>query len=221
VTVTDIILRYRHAFASGLLVTMALAAIAWGVGLTLGTLFGASASRYRRWIGYPLRAMSFTLAAIPPIVLLYWAHYPLQSAIDVVINPFLTAASILSLVNVVVVAEIIRSALDGFRVEYKMAAQVNGMTRWETFRFVEFPLVARQVLPSILAAQVLILQSTLFASLISVEELFRVAQRINSAIYQPIQIYTALAGFFLVVCMPVYLLAYVLRRRFLRDISEK
>lgn len=220
-TIVDIILRYRQAFAGGLLVTLALASIAWGLGLTVGTLLGALASRYRRWVGYPLRALSFVLAAIPPIVLLYWAHYPLQAAIDVVINPFFTAATILSLLNVAIVAETIRSALDGFRAEYRMAAQVAGMTRWEIFRFVEFPLVARQVLPSILAAQVLILQSTLFASLISVEELFRVAQRINSAIYQPIQIYTALAGFFLVVCMPVYLLAYILRRRFLRDISEK
>ena len=220
-TVIDIILRYRQAFIGGLVVTLTLAAIAWGVGLTIGTVVGVSASRYRYWVGYSLRAVSFTLAAIPPIVLLYWAHYPLQAAIDVVVNPFLTAAAILSLVNAVVVAEIIRSALDDFRMEYRMAAQVSGMTRWETFRFVEFPLVARQVLPSILAAQVLILQSTLFASLISVEELFRVAQRINSVIYQPIQIYTALAGFFLVVCGPVYLLAYILRRRFLRNVSEK
>jgi len=102
-----------------------------------------------------------------------------------------------------------------------MAAHVTGMTRWETFRFIELPLVSRQVLPSILAAQVLILQSTLFASLISVEELFRVAQRINSQVYRPIQIYTALAGFFLIVCLPLYLLAYILRRRFLRDIAAE
>lgn len=210
-TITNILIRYKTAFAGGLLVTLELAAIAWLTGLIVGTALGILASRYRRQVGYPLRGLSFTLAAIPPIVILYWAHYPLQTALDVIINPFITAAGTLSLINVVMVAEIVRTALDGFRNEYKIAAQVSGMTRMETLRYVELPLIARQVMPSILASQVLILQSTLFASLISVEELFRVAQRINSTIYRPIQIYTALAGFFLLSCLPIYVLAYALR----------
>lgn len=220
-TITDIILRYREAFISGLFVTLSIATIAWVFGLTVGTLFGVFASRYKLWVGYPLRAASFTLAAIPPIVLLYWAHYPLQVALDIVIDPFVTASSVFCISNIVVVAEIIRSALDNFHKEYRIAAQVCGMNRWETFKFVEFPLITRQVLPGILASQVLILQSTLFASLISVEELFRVAQRINSSIYMPIQIYSALALFFLVICMPIYILAFILRQRFLREIYER
>jgi len=220
VSVMDIILRYREAFSAGLLVTVKLASIAWAVGLLCGILTGILASRYKLWCGYPLRATSFTLAAVPPIVVLYWAHYPLQAALEIVISPFITASAVLSLINVVVVAEITRTALDGFRTEYSVAAQVSGMTRLETLRFIELPLIGRQVAPSILASQVLILQSTLFASLISVEELFRVAQRVNSVVYKPIEIYSAIAVFFLIVCLPMYLLAYLLRRRFVRSLSE-
>jgi ABC-type amino acid transport system permease subunit len=220
-TVIDILLRYRQAFMGGLRNTMALAGIAWFLGLTVGIPLGALARRYVRWVGYPLHAVSFAIAAIPPIVLLYWAHFPLQTAFKIVIDPFVTASTILSFLNVVVVAQIVRSALDNFRDEYRLAAQVSGMTRREIFRFVELPLIAREVLPSILASQVLILQSTIFASLISVPELFRVAQLIDSKIYQPIQIYSALAVFFLVVCLPVYLIAFLLRQRFLRNLSEK
>ncbi|MGH8565928.1 MAG: ABC transporter permease subunit [Gammaproteobacteria bacterium] len=178
-TIVEIILRYRLAFSEGLLVTLQLASIAWISGLLIGTVIGTLASRYRQSVGYPLRAASFALVAIPPIVLLYWAHYPLQDVMGVVINPFVTASAIFSLINVVLVAEIIRTTLDAFRGEYRVAAKVSGMTRLETLRYVEFPLIARQAIPSVLAAQVLILQSTLFASLISVEELFRVSQRIN------------------------------------------
>lgn len=219
-TTTDILLRYRQAFAEGLYVTLKLALIAWVAGLLLGTVTGTLASRYKRRVGYPLRAVSFVLAAIPPIVLLYWAHYPLQEALGVVVDPFITASLILSLINVVVVSEIVRTTLDSFRSEYRVAAQVSGLTRLETLRYVELPLIARHAIPTVLAAQVLILQSTLFASLISVEELFRVAQRINSTIYKPIEIYSAVAMFFVIVCLPIYFLAYVLRRRFLRNYSE-
>ena len=60
----------------------------------------------------------------------------------------------------------------------------------------------------------------LFASLISVEEIFRVAQRINAQIYRPVEIYTALGLFFLAVCLPVNGLAYWLQKRYTRNISE-
>lgn len=219
-SVVDIILRYRTAFADGLRVTLFLASIAWAIGLLGGAVLGTLATRFPKLVGYPLRVISFALAAIPPIVLLYWAHYPLQATMQVVVDPFITAAATLSVLNTAVVAEITRSALLSFRREYKVAAYVSGMTRGETLRFIELPLIFRQALPALLASQVLVLQSTLFASLISVEELFRVAQRINATIYRPIQIYTALALFFLFVCGPVYLFAYVLRQRLVRDYSE-
>jgi ABC-type amino acid transport system permease subunit len=60
----------------------------------------------------------------------------------------------------------------------------------------------------------------LFASLISVEEIFRVSQRINSLEYKPVEIYTALALFFLSISLPVNALALWLRSRFTRNISE-
>ena len=69
--------------------------------------------------------------------------------------------------------------------------------------------------------QVVMLHATLFASLISVEEIFRVAQRINSSIYRPVEIYTALACFFLLVCLPINLLAVHLKNTYTRDMSER
>jgi ABC-type amino acid transport system permease subunit len=61
------------------------------------------------------------------------------------------------------------------------------------------------------------LHTTLFASLISVEEIFRVAQRINAQIYRPVEIYTALGVFFLLVCLPVTGFAFWLKRKYTRD----
>jgi ABC-type amino acid transport system permease subunit len=65
------------------------------------------------------------------------------------------------------------------------------------------------------------LQATIFASLISVGEIFRVAQRINSEVYRPVEIYTALALFFLAVCLPLHGLAQYLKKRYTRNLSER
>jgi ABC-type amino acid transport system permease subunit len=64
------------------------------------------------------------------------------------------------------------------------------------------------------------LQATLFASLISVDEIFRVAQRINARVYRPIEVYTALGVFFLAICLPMNGIALWLRRKYTRDLSE-
>lgn len=65
------------------------------------------------------------------------------------------------------------------------------------------------------------LHTTLFASLISVEEIFRVAQRINAKIYKPVEIYTALGVFFLLVCLPLNGFALGLKKRYGRNLSER
>lgn len=153
--------------------------------------------------------------------MLYWAHYPLQVILGVVIDPFITASALLSLINIVLVAEIWRNALDDFPQEYVIAGRVSGLTAIEIVRHIQFPLLFRSALPMLLATQVAVLQLTLFASLISVEELFRVSQRINAAIQEPIEIYTALAVFFVALTMPIYVAALILRRQYTRDLSER
>jgi ABC-type amino acid transport system permease subunit len=86
---------------------------------------------------------------------------------------------------------------------------------------IQAPIILRQILPSLLTIQVSMLQATLFASLISVEEIFRVAQRINAVIYKPVEIYTALALLFLLICLPLNGLALWLKIKFTRDLSEQ
>jgi ABC-type amino acid transport system permease subunit len=65
------------------------------------------------------------------------------------------------------------------------------------------------------------LQATLFASLISVDEIFRVAQQVNSLIYKPVEIYSMLALLFIAICVPLHLLANYLRQKYTRDYSER
>ncbi len=220
-SIFDILLRYRDALAAGLLVTLRLAIVAWLAGLCVGIIVGALAHRWPRLVGVPLRVLAFLLSGVPFLVLLYWAHYPLQEILRVVVDPFITSATLLSLINIVAVGEVWRGALDDFRQEYRNAALVCGLTTFEVLRYVQIPLVLRQALPMLLGIQVLILQTTLFTSLISVQELFRVTQEINSTIYRPIEIYSALAILFVVVCVPIYATAILLRRKYTRNLSER
>jgi ABC-type amino acid transport system permease subunit len=167
-----------------------------------------------------LRFGSFVLSGLPVLVLLFWLHYPLQSMLGVVVDPFYTASAALSLVNAVLVADVVKSTLRDFPNQYVIAAQVCGLSARDTITLIQIPIMLRQMLPGLLTIQVTMLQSTLFASLISVDEIFRVAQRINAMVYRPIEIYTGLGLLFLAICLPLNGIALYLRRRYTRDLSE-
>lgn len=220
-TVLDILLTYRREFLTGLWVTVKLCLLIWPIGIVAGVLLGSAGARWKVAIGLPSKAASFVLSGIPVIVFLFWLHYPLQYMLGVVIKPFYTATAALCIVNTFLVADLIRDVLLDFPNQYVMAAKVCGLSNRETVVRVQLPIIARQVLPNVLFVQVGMLQATLFASLISVEEIFRVAQRINSEVYRPVEIYTALALFFLAVCLPLHGLAQFLRQRFTRNLSER
>ena len=219
--VFDILATYQAAFLGGLATTFQLVGIVWLIGLTLGVLLGASGSKWLLAVGLPTKICSFLLSGVPIIVFLFWLHYPLQSLLGVVIDPFITAAVTLSLINVFAVADVIRSVLLEFPQQYLIAGRVCGMSATQILWHIQLPIVLRQSVPSLLMIQVNMLQATLFASLISVPEIFRVCQQINSQIYKPVEIYTALGILFLGICLPINGLAAWLKAKFTRDFSER
>lgn len=220
-SVLDILIKYYPAFLQGLSVTLQMCALIWTSGILLGVALGVATVRFPCMVGWPARLISFMLAGVPTLVFLFWLHYPAQAMLDVVIDPFYTATFTFAILNIFGVGDLVRSALADFPQQYLTAAKVTGLTPRQTVLKIQLPLIFRQILPGLMVLQVSMLHMTLFASLISVEEIFRVAQRINAQIYRPIEIYTALGIFFLAVCVPVNMAALYFKTQFTRDTSER
>jgi ABC-type amino acid transport system permease subunit len=218
--VYDIFSQYGEALTRGLCESIKLAMIVWITGLVLGGISGVLGAKFPKLFGYPLAGLAFILSGIPTLVFLFWLHYPVQAMFNVVIDPFITASVTLAIINTFAVSEIVRGALRDFPEHYLVAARVCGLGKWQTVRAIQLPLILRQILPALLTTQVTMLQATLFASLISVDEIFRTAQQINATIYKPVEIYTALGILFLAVCLPLNGLALWLRKHFTRNLSE-
>ncbi len=217
----QIIQQYSQPMLGGLLVTLKLCAVVWISGIVIGSTLGTLGASFRRSVGGPSKVISVILAGMPVLVFLFWMHYPLQAFLKVVVDPFLTAALTLSIINIFLVADQVRNAITDFPRQYLDAARVCGMKANDTLFHIQLPLLLRQLIPGLLLIQITVFQMTIFASMISVDEIFRVAQRVNSLIYRPVEIYTLLAFFFIAVCVPLNLFAHWLRVRFTRDHSER
>lgn len=218
-SVFDILINYSPTLLGGLWVTIELFVSVSVLGIVFGVIFGSLGARYPT-AGVTVRIGSFLIAGIPLLVLLFWFYYPLQSILNISVDPFLTAMVVLAIVDIAAIAELVRGVLADFPKQYVVVAQMAGLSNNEIFKEIQFPMIFRQAIPSLLTTQLYILQATLFASLIAVPELFRVAQNINAVIYKPVEIYTSLAIFFMLILVPLNYLAYVLRQRLTRDLSE-
>lgn len=217
----DIVATYLNDLLSGLRVTLYLNLIVWSVGVVLGTGLGVACARWQGSVGLATRGLALLFVGTPFLVLLFWMHYPFQILLGIVVPPFVTAAITLSAINVFLVADLVRGVLQDFPTQYLLAGHVAGLDRKRIVLSIQLPIALRQLLPRLLLVQIVMLHGSLFASLISVDEVFRVAQRINSRIYRPVEIYTLLAALFLAATLPLYAGAAWLRRRFTRDLSER
>lgn len=217
----QILWQYREAFESGFLVTLQLVVFTAVIGTLIGIALERVCDKAGRSLQYIADAAAFSVSAIPSLVILFWLYYPAQTLLGVSVSPFWTALAALTLMNSFAVYRIVADAVKDFPKQFIATAQVSGLTRAQTARYIQGPLLLRATLPRWIDQQVVILQTSVFASLISVEEVFRAAQRINSVMYQPVIIYTAMALLFLVTAGSAMYLARYFRTKFFRDFSER
>lgn len=211
----SVIYRYREALLHGALTSLELAAIAWIGGLLFGVALGvwrASRGKGKRRRG-AVAFLSMVGSSIPVMVYLLWAYYPAQTLLGISVTPFATAAAVFLFYNALTIGEIVRTAVDSLPPSLYMVAQVTGVPDRAYTRYVLIPLSLRAALPGYLVSQVGVLHVTLFASLISVDELFRVAERINAIEYSSVTIFTVLALFYFVLSFPLLILARVADQR--------
>lgn len=220
-SVFDIIYRHSTELTQGLCVTLALCGISWSVSFILGSILGVLAARFSFWIGIPVRTASILMSGVPAIVFLFWLHYPAQALLGIVVDPFITAATAVSILGVLMVSDAMRTVLKTFPKQYETAGKVCGLNERQILIHIKIPILFRHLLPTFILIAVTLFQMTLFASFISVDEVFRVAQRINSVTYKPIEVFSALAVFCIAVCLPLNLFAQYLSHRFTRDDSEQ
>lgn len=201
----QVLIDYRFLFFEGFLVTLQLIGYIAVIGIPGGVLLGLFAGRYFQPLAQVIKFARFLTKVVPVLVVFFWLHYPFQSFFSVVINPFWTTVFALGVINIVTIAGITIREIELLPVSYAEAGKTLGLSRIQIIRHIEAPLLFRRVLPDFLITQAAMLEYTLFASLISVPELFRTAQTINSMIYKPVEIYSLLVIFFTIILTPLHL----------------
>lgn len=197
----------------GLFTTCKLCLVAYLIGIPLGALLGYLRHRFGSTLGRVLRFASFGMTAVPFMVLLFWLHYPLQQILGVVILPEITGIVALTLLCTAFVSDALAAELFRFPKDLVETGRTLGLNDSQIFWKLQLPYLIRLTLPQVLMIMVAVLHASLFCSMISVEEIFRAVQAVNTELYRPVEIYTSMAIFLFLISAIFQGAAYWLRRR--------
>ncbi|WP_305075181.1 amino acid ABC transporter permease, partial [Propionivibrio sp.] len=129
-------------------------------------------------------------------------------------NRYIVGVLALSLFAGAYLAEMIRAGIESIRDSQLESARAIGLTPAQTYRYVVFPQVVRQLVPPLAGQFASIIKDSSLLSIIAVSEFTLNAQEVNAFTYSTLESYLPLAVGYLLLTLPISLLGRVLERRF-------
>ena len=209
----DAIWQYRQKFLHGWLMTVGLSAVSLAASLLIGVL----AALARRSAFLPLRYSAAlyveTIRGTPLLVQILILFYVVANAFGIE-NRYSVGVLALSLFAGAYLSEMIRAGIESIRDSQLESARAIGLTRAQTYRYVVFPQVVRQLVPPLAGQFASIIKDSSLLSIIAVSEFTLNAQEVNAFTYSTLESYLPLAAGYLLLTLPSSLLGRILERRF-------
>ncbi|MBO4207151.1 amino acid ABC transporter permease [Micromonospora echinofusca] len=217
--------------------TLIAAALAIGASLVVGTLLAVLRIQLRsltarRFTGlatplaYLLRGLSTLLAVVTRVCVEVFRGLPVVLTIFFVARGFpefgISFDTLwylvigLTVYNSVVIAEILRSGMEGLPGGQAEAAAAVGLSPLQTTRLILLPQAFRIMLPALISQLVVVLKDTSLGFIISYEETLNIGKQIIGALGNPIQTYLIIGVLFIVVNYSLSKLAQYVQHRLAR-----
>ncbi len=204
---------YRQKFVQGWLMTVAISAAA----LLVSVIIGVVTALARRTRLLPLRYAAVlyieVIRGTPLLVQILILFYVVANAVGVE-NRYVVGVLALSLFAGAYLAEMVRAGIESIRDSQLESARAIGLTRGQTYRYVIFPQVVRQLIPPLTGQFASIIKDSSLLSIIALNEFTLNAQEVNAFTYSTLESYLPLAAGYLLLTLPISLFSRILERKF-------
>jgi len=193
--VWDLFVRALPLLAEGIVVTIFLGTTSFALGSAIGLLVALA-----RLSGIaPLTAFAVAYLSIfrgtPMLVQILLIYFGLPQ-LGISLDPIPSAIIALSLGVASYQSENFRSGILGVEKGQREAAFSIGMTSWQALRRIIFPQALRIATPTIGNRFIALMKDTSLASVVTVVELTRVAERIGSATFRYLEMFVIIAAIY-------------------------
>ncbi len=208
---------YRTTLLWGLLTTLWMGVAAFVLAVPAGVLLALGRLR-TGWTGWllriPIMAFVDVVRFTPLLVQAVWIHFALPALTGYSMSATTSGLIALTLHVSAYVSEIMRAGIIAIPNGQWEAARALGLRPRSVFRKVILPQVWPLVLPPLANVAVATFKLTAILSILAIDDLMKVANRINTFEFKPLEIFTVVALIYLVVGLVLTWIARRIERRF-------
>ena len=194
---------YAPAFWRGLRFTLGLAGIAMFLGV-FGGLMLAVARRSRFRLARTVSTIYIEFFRTTPLIIqIVWMFFVLPIVLNIELSAFQAGALALGMNQAAYKSELFRAGLAEVPAGQRQAAQVLGLGRIDTFRFIVWPQAVAVILPAFMAHTMLLVKGTAYVSVLRVPELTHTATLISLDSFRFLEVYLAVGVVYFVLIYPL------------------
>jgi len=199
----DVIPNNIDFLMSGLQMTLIISAIALVFAMIGGLLLAlVDMSRY-----LAVRAIGLAIGEVirntPILVQLLWVYYVLPIVFNIRISSLAAILIGLSVYMAAFMSEVYRSGIQAVPKGHREAAQVLGLTPFQSFRRIVLPQAIRFTLPPLASNFVQLIKFSSLGAVISVTEITRRGMELSSSTFRPLEIFSFIAVVYFLICWPL------------------
>jgi glutamate/aspartate transport system permease protein len=183
------------------------------IALPIACLFAVGRLSRHPLVYYPVTAYVNVLRSSPLLMIMFWAYYTGPMITGAPSSAYTAALIALAAFEVAYFTELVRAGLQSIAAGQRDAALAVGLRPGQAMRLVILPQALRRMLPSLLSQSIIAFQDSTIASVIGVTDIFATANIISAREQRPIELYTALAAIFFVLCYALSKLVRMLEAR--------
>jgi polar amino acid transport system permease protein len=199
----DVIPNNLDFLMSGFQMTLIISATALFFAMIGGLLLALiDMSRY-----LAVRAIGLTIGEVirntPILVQLLWVYYVLPIVFNIRISSLAAILIGLSVYMAAFMSEVYRSGIQAVPKGHREAAQVLGLTPFQSFRRIVLPQAIRFTLPPLASNFVQLIKFSSLGAVISVTEITRRGMELSSSTFRPLEIFSFIAVVYFFICWPL------------------
>jgi len=196
----------------GLLRTVYISAVAITIGTFFGIIFGYLKSNANFFTEIFLSGFLDILRSVP-LIIQFILFYSFMGILEIDISIFWVGAIVLSAYTSAFVTEVVRAGIDSVPQTTRRAARSLGLSYWQDYRYIVFPLGIRTVFPSWISIVLSVIKDSALVSVIGYLELLKTTEELISKTQEALLLLIGVGFFYFIISYPISLYAAHLERK--------
>ncbi|AYC28569.1 amino acid ABC transporter permease [Paenisporosarcina cavernae] len=198
-TIMDVLVRTAPGFLEATVLTLQITAVALILGTILGLVFALMKISRSKILQTIANFYITIIRGTPLIVQIMFLYFGITAII--VLDGFWAGAIALGVHNGAYIAEIFRGAIQGIDKGQREASMALGMTRFQSMKRIIFPQALKRSIPPLGNQFIITLKDSSLVYIISVPELFGIANRDAAQSFQPFETYLVVGFYYLILVL--------------------